>query len=205
MSNIGIEVDQSSLRQLLINALPKAQKANINALVKVGKLAKTKTVRETAGNLSTRQKDIRKRFGVYRPKKKTSKRGASVRFVFSSRYRVASNDAALVSSQFPSAFRATMPSGKTGFFARRPNAFKTSPKSSATNPSWSGRANPKRSSLPIDQAKILLHFGLAATAKLKRSMISAARAKMNERYDDFFWSEYSREVEKRSQQNKSRR
>ena len=61
-----------------------------------------------------------------------------------------------VAKQFPDRFRATMKSGKTAEFSRRPNKLFPGSQSTHAKISPAGKPNPGRHALPIDKVRLVI-------------------------------------------------
>lgn len=131
-------------------------KANRRALLKAGKKAISLTVKELAALEGVKQKTLRRRIKAFPAPRSVLGRGDFIRLWAGLLVGIDSNDDAKVAKAFPKAFTATMKSGKTSLFARRPNAILTSPRSVHDNPSPDGNVNLDRHALPIDKVRKVL-------------------------------------------------
>lgn len=131
-------------------------KANRRALTKAGKKAASLSVKEIAARVGVKQKTLRRRLKNFSPDRVNLGAGDFTRIWLGLKSGItAKSDPAILKKWAPT-FKATMPSGHTGDFKRRPNPKHRAGRSSHSDPSPAGRRNRGRHALPIDQAVKIL-------------------------------------------------
>ena len=156
---IGVTVDPRELAGVnrWFGELDKASsRANRRALTFAGKKARTPSVREIAGLVSVKQKSIRRRLKVFSPPRVHLGAADFIRVWLGLRIAIGTANDKSVAKGFRGTFQATVKTGKSGLFVRRPNKLAASPRSTGINPSRAGRPNPDRHGLPIDRVRVVL-------------------------------------------------
>jgi len=152
--SIGVQVSPRELANVngWFSDIDKSQaRDNRRALLKAGKKAVSLSVKELAGLLRVKQKPLRRRIKAFPAPRRALGLGDFVRVWAGLAVRIDAKDNPKILADFPKAFKATMPNGGSGFFSRRPNPLKQSPRSTHANPTRGGRPNPGRHGLPIDK------------------------------------------------------
>lgn len=161
--SLSVGVDAASLAGVnrWFGELDKAQGgANRRALTKAGKKTASLSIKEISARVGVKQKLLRRRLKAFPAPRKFIGVGDSVRVWMGLRGSITPKDAPRILKRWRGVFQATMPSGHSGHFARRPNPLSRvkgwpSPSTHAS-PSPSGRPNPNRHSLSIDEVREVL-------------------------------------------------
>jgi len=126
-------------------------RANRRALIKAGKKAVSLSVKEIAARVGVKQKTLRRRLKNFAPPRVNLGTADFTRIWLGLKGGItAQYDPAILKKWRPT-FTATMASGKTGQFKRRPNLKRRGETSSHADPSPAGRPNRDRHGLSIDQ------------------------------------------------------
>jgi len=131
-------------------------KANRRALTKAGKKAVSLSVKEIAARVGVKQKTMRRRLKNFSPKRVNLGAGDITRIWLGLGTGITAKADAAILKKWQPTFTATMRSGKTGQFKRRPNPKRRGETSSHADPSPAGRPNRDRHSLSIDRVIQLL-------------------------------------------------
>lgn len=131
-------------------------RANRRALTKAGKKAVSLSVKEIAARAGVKQKTIRRRLKNFSPPRALLGRSDFTRIWLGLKTGITAKADPAILKRWAPTFTATVPSGHTGEFRRRPNPKHRAGRSTHDDPSPAGRRNRGRHALPIDSpVKIL--------------------------------------------------
>ena len=131
-----------------------AARANRRALKKAADKARSLAVKEIAARESVKQKSVRRRLKVFAAPRTFLGESDFIRIWLGLGVAIKPKDDKKVLRGFRTVF--SIPKSPGAKFTRRPNKLASSPKSTHQNPSALGKANPKRSGLPIDRVQVKL-------------------------------------------------
>lgn len=154
---MSINIEVSPLELAVMNRwfgeLDKEQaKANRRALKKAGVKAVSLSVKEIAARIGVKQKSIRRRLKNFTPPRSVLGSGDFTRIWLGLKVAITAEADPLVLKRWRPVFSATMKSGHRGQFKSRPNPKHRGGRSSHDDPAPSGKRNPDRHELPIDEA-----------------------------------------------------
>ena len=152
--SIGVSVSPAELAGVSrwFGELDKDQaRANRRALIKAGKKAVSLSVKEIAARVGVKQKTLRRRLKNFISARVNLGGGDFTRIWLGLKAGITSKADPAIAKKWRPTFTATMPSGHTGEFKRRPNPKHRTGRSDHDDPSPAGRRNRDRHGLPIDQ------------------------------------------------------
>jgi hypothetical protein len=157
--SIGVTVAPGELAGVgrWFGELDKAQaKANRRALGKAGKKAVSLSIKEISARVGVKQKTLRRRLKNFPAKRTVLGAGDFTRIWLGLKSGITPKTDPGILKKWAPTFRATMPSGHTGEFKRRPNPRHRGGRSTHADPTPAGKRNPDRHALPIDQVTVVL-------------------------------------------------
>ena len=157
--SIGVTVSPGELAGVgrWFGELDKEQaRANRRALTKAGKKAVSLSVKEISARVGVKQKTLRRRLKNFSPPRSHLGQADFTRIWLGLKTGITAKADPSILKRWAPTFKATMPSGHTGDFKRRPNPHNRSGRSTHDDPTQKGRRNRGRHSLPIDQVTQIL-------------------------------------------------